>query len=61
MDDDLSVAPKVSVIIPARNEGKRIVRVIEEVKKVSPSIEILVVSNGQQMELQSLRFIQVLV
>ncbi|MEJ8546241.1 glycosyltransferase family 2 protein [Brevibacillus borstelensis] len=39
-------SPRVSVIIPARNEGKRIVRVIEEVKKVSPSIEIVVVSNG---------------
>ena len=46
MDDETAAIPEVSVVIPARNEGKRIVRVIEEARKVSPSIEIIVVSNG---------------
>lgn len=50
MDDETAAIPEVSVVIPARNEGKRIVRVIEEARKVSPSIEIIVVSNGIQDE-----------
>jgi hypothetical protein len=38
--------PKVSVIIPAMNEGKNIARVIAYSRKVHPDTEVIVVVNG---------------
>jgi glycosyltransferase involved in cell wall biosynthesis len=41
-----SERPKVSVIIPAMNEGKNIARVIAYSRKVHPDTEVIVVVNG---------------
>ncbi|OAB35271.1 glycosyl transferase family 2 [Paenibacillus macquariensis subsp. defensor] len=38
--------PKVSVVIPAKNESQTIAHVIMQVKKVHPKTEIIVVVNG---------------
>jgi glycosyltransferase involved in cell wall biosynthesis len=46
MDSATGPAPEVSVIIPARNEARRIVRVIQEARRVSPLTEVIVVCNG---------------
>ncbi|WP_308635573.1 glycosyltransferase family 2 protein [Paenibacillus silvisoli] len=38
--------PVVSVIIPVMNERRTIAKVIKQAKKVHPSVEVIVVSNG---------------
>lgn len=40
------IQSKVSVIIPVMNERKTLARVIREVKRLQPHIEIIVVANG---------------
>lgn len=42
----LSAVPYVSVIIPVMNERRTIAKVIREARKVHPSTEVIVVSNG---------------
>ena len=42
--------PKVSVVIPARNESRTIASVIKEASKVHPQTEVIVVENGSTDE-----------
>jgi glycosyltransferase involved in cell wall biosynthesis len=46
MDSTTCPAPEVSVIISVQNEAQRIVRVIQEARRVSPSTEVIVVCSG---------------
>jgi len=40
------LGPRTIVLIPAYNEGKRIGQVIEEIKRILPQIDVLVIDDG---------------
>ena len=44
------MGPHAIVLIPAYNEGKGIGRVIEEIRKILPGIEVLVIDDGSMDE-----------
>jgi len=46
----MSIAPTVSVIVPAKNEAKAIAGVLEGIKSLSSEVEIIVVDDGSTDE-----------
>ena len=46
MENNNSIPPKVSVVLPAYNEEQSIGETIKEIKKLHPDIEILVIDDG---------------
>jgi glycosyltransferase involved in cell wall biosynthesis len=45
---EITLEPRTLLLIPAYNEGKRIAQVIEEIKKVLPRVDVLVIDDGSK-------------
>ena len=50
LNKESHLGPHTIVLIPAYNEGKRIGRVIEEIKRILPRIDVLIIDDGSADE-----------